>query len=207
MGAFRDGWAPAQEGELSTPYLPLGIPPRPAEVPLRRKRKRLALSARPKLGSKADQQHRGTSSRRPLSSATHVPQPVDFEGGIASTPTPSSSSWGAPTPRLPLTEAVLVPKAEPQLGDVPLPAFKSEVSRKRSRDPEPERPVTWRVVQHLVSRKLHAARVGADRTACVWWTCGTPEAPTLNADFSAVPSRDLDCCSRCLTLWDGISSK
>ena len=100
MGAFRDGWAPAQEGELSTPYLPLGIPPRRVEVPLRRKRKRLALSARPKLGSKADQQHRGTSSRRPLSSATHVPQPVDFEGGIASTPTPSSSLWGGPTPRL-----------------------------------------------------------------------------------------------------------
>ena len=165
------------------------------------------MRSRPKLDPKAIQQLRRTGSQDALSSATHAPQPRDFEDGIASTPTPSSSLWGAPTPRLPVTEAVLVPKAEPQLGDVPLPAFKSEVSRKRSRDPEPERPVKWRVVQHLVSRKLHAARVGADRTACVWWTCGSPEAPTLNADFSVVPSRDLDWCSRCLKEWDGISSK
>ena len=89
----------------------------------------------------------------------------------------------------------MVHDAEPQLGDVPLPVFKPEVARKRLRDPEPQRFVKWRWVQHLVSLKLHAVRVGADQTACLWWTCGNPEAPTLNADFSVVPSLDLDWCS------------
>ena len=208
LGAFRNGWAPAQEGELSTPFTPTGASPRRAKVPLRRKHSRLALSVRPKRGSKAVQQLRGTSSQEPVSSTSNAPLLVDLNDGIASTPTPPSSSWGAPTPLLPVTEAVVVPKAEQHLGDVPSHPISRALTRKRSMDPEPEHAAVRHVVQHLISLKLHVVRVGANRTACTYWTCGTPNAPALNADFSAVPSRDLDwCCSKCLKIWDGISSK
>jgi hypothetical protein len=209
MGAFREGWTPAQEGELSTPFVPRGSSPGRPKV-LRRKHNPLALSVRPKLGSKTSQQlgartgglspvrARRTSSQEPFTSTLHVPRLVDEEDGTASAPTPSSSSWGATAPHLPLTEAVVVPRMAHQLGDVPLPLSSSEVSRKRSRAPEPERSKTWHVVQHLLSMKVHIVRVGADAAFCAWWTCGTPEAPTLHADFSVVPSRGLDWCSRCL---------
>ena len=197
LGAFRDGWAPAQEGELSTPFNPSGDPPRRAKVPLRRKHSRLARSVRPKVGSKPVQQLQGTSSQEPLSSTLNVPRLEILKDGTASTPTPPSSSWGAPTPLLPVTEAVLVPKAEQRLGDVPSHPLTRDLKRKRSMDPEPELPAGWHVVQHLISLKLHGVRVGADQTACTYWTCGTPETPALHADFSAVSSLDLDWCSRC----------
>ncbi len=112
LGAFREGWAPAGEGELSKPFTPRGGPPPRPQVALRRKHNRLALSVRPKLGSKAVQQLRGNSSQEPRSSTSSVPQLVNVNDGTASTPTPPSSSWGALTPLLPLTEAVLAPKAE-----------------------------------------------------------------------------------------------
>ena len=180
-----------------TPFVPLGASlPRPKV--LRRYHNPLALSVRPKLDSKRVQQPRSASSQEPLSSIMHVPRLVDLEGGTASTHAPSSS-WGEPAPRMPLTDAA---EAAQPTGDVSLPSSLTEVSRKRSREPEPERAAAWHVVQHLSSSKLHMVRLGADRAVCTWWTCGTPEAPAPYADYSAVPSRDLDWCSRCFEQWD-----
>ena len=167
----------------------------------------------PKLGPKAIQPLRARSevppsdraqrisSQEPLSSTSHVPRLVED----ASAPTPWSS-WGATAPHLPLTEAAVVPEVAQPLGHVPLPFSSTEVSRKRFWAPVPEQSKTRHVVQHLVSLKLHAVRVGAAQAACVWWTCSIPEAPTLNADFSAVPARGLDWCSRCFETWNGSSA-
>ena len=176
-----------------------GVPPHPRPKVLNRNHNRLAFSVRPKLDSKRVQHPRSASSQEPVYSITHVPRLGASDGVIVSRLAPPSSPWGAPAPRLPLTDAV---ESAQLAGDVPLPSSLAEVSRKRSRGPEHERAAAWHVVQHYSFLKQHMVRVGADRAVCTWWTCGIPEAPAPHADFSAVPSRDLDRCSQCFDVWD-----
>ena len=54
------------------------------------------------------------------------------------------------------------------------------------------------MVLHERRRKMHRTLLGSGRTVCTWWSCGTSEAPQLDAVFCPSPSvLDWTWCKHC----------
>ena len=186
LDAFRQGWIPAVDGELSTRFVPDGpVPGMKRKTP--------------------DRFARGEKARR--SGKGRLQQPESFHCSQTGPRALSLQQTGLGKPTS-LAEEADPPHPRPGLsssgsGLIEGPSLALPPSQKASE---------WLVVYHIKSLHVHVVRNGFSTAHCGWWTCGTPDKPMPGARFAVTsddPASDLGCewCSRCKIKWDEARSE
>ena len=214
LNAFRQGWIPAVNGEVSIRYMPEG-----PSSGTKRKAPRVAplATVRFALGKQAAHNSKRRTQQPEsyscLTAGLDKP-PSTLRVDTSLQPTPGSSPTGGGI-HLPVLQDLgvghkqdLQPKAT---ADNPLRGCPSldNPTRVDVKDPGPLLPDSgpssnrgWIVVYHIKSFRVHASRDGIAEAACGWWTCGTPDQLMNSPAFiveGVDPVSDLGCewCSRC----------
>ena len=186
LDAFRLGWIPAVDGELSTRFVPDGPVPG-------MKRKAPDRFAR---GEKARRSGKGRLQQRESFHCSQTgPRALSLRQTGLGKPTSLLEEADPPHPRPGLSSS--------GSGLIEGPSLAL---------PPSQHVIKWLVVYHIKSLHVHVVKSGLLTAHCGWWTCGTPEKPMPGARFAVTsddPASDLGCewCSRCKIKWDEARSE